>query len=147
MKIVSACLAGENCKWSGGNSLNSAVRRMVELGEAVPACPEVLGGLPVPRTAAEIRGGTGLDVLEGRAKVVDSEGNDVTRPFVSGAEEFLRLAKERGATEAILKSRSPSCGCGSTFDGTFSHTFIEGDGITAALLKRNGIRVVSAERD
>jgi uncharacterized protein YbbK (DUF523 family) len=147
MKIVSACLAGENCKWNGTNSLSEAVRKMVERGEAVAACPEVLGGLPVPRKPCGIYGGAGADVLDKKASVrAVGDGEDLTENFVGGAEEFLRIAKSVDADEAILKARSPSCGCGRTWrlDDRFENHVADGDGVTAALLKRNGIKVKAA---
>jgi uncharacterized protein YbbK (DUF523 family) len=141
MKLVSACLVGINCNWRGKNSLNKKICEEFAKGGLFPVCPEVLGGQSVPRANAEIVGGNGLDVLEGRAKVVSPKGNDVTDQFVKGAWETLRIAKGIGADGAILKARSPSCGCGKTYDGTFSHSLVDGDGVTAALLKKSGIEV------
>jgi uncharacterized protein YbbK (DUF523 family) len=149
MKIVSACLAGENCKWNGKNNLNAAVRGMVERGEAVAACPEMLGGLPAPRKPCGIFGGAGADVLDGKASVRSvGDGEDLTENFVRGAGEFLKIAKSSGATEAILKARSPSCGCGATWrlDGNLENRVAEGDGVAAALLKRNGIAVAEGDK-
>lgn len=145
MRIVSACLVGMKCNWKGECSLNRGLRSDFMAGRLFPVCPEVLGGCPVPRKPAETRGGAGAGVLDGGARVVDSEGNDVTGKFVKGAEEVLRIAREKGAKEAILKSRSPSCGCGRVYDGTFSRALVDGDGVTAALLKRNGIAVAGAD--
>ncbi len=141
MRLVSACLLGINCNWKGKSSLDKKVFEEFEKGGLFPVCPEILGGQSVPRANAEIVEGTGMDVLEGRAKVMDPRGNDVTEQFVRGAQETLRIAKAVGADEAILKARSPSCGCGKTYDGTFSHKLVDGDGVTAALLKKNGIVV------
>jgi uncharacterized protein YbbK (DUF523 family) len=106
-----------------------------------PVCPEVQGGLSVPRVPAEIQGGTGEDVLEGKAKVVNMNGQDVTEQFLKGANQALQIAQSVGAKEALLTERSPSCGCGLIFDGSFKGRFIAGDGVTAALLKKNGIKV------
>ena len=92
-----------------------------------------------------MRGGTGQDVLNGKAIVVDPDGADVTKGFVDGAFEVLKIAKTIDAKEAILKSKSPSCGCGRTYDGAFTHTLVDGDGVTAALLKKNGIKVETEE--
>ncbi len=108
-----------------------------------PVCPEVLGGLPVPRVPAEIKGGDGSDVLNGQAKVVNEVGVDVTRQFIKGASEVLRIAQSISAKEALLTEKSPSCGCGVIFDGTFSNKFIEGKGVTTALLEKNGVKVTS----
>jgi uncharacterized protein YbbK (DUF523 family) len=150
MKIVSACLAGENCKWNGTNSLCAAVKEMVERGEAVAACPEALGGLSIPRKPCGIYGGTGADVLDKKASVRSvGDGEDMTAQFLRGAEEFLKIARSSGADEAILKARSPSCGCGSTWkldEGLANHV-VEGDGVAAALLKRNGIGVIAGDAD
>jgi len=145
MKIVSACLIGINCNWKGENKLNQKIFEEFRKGNLYPICPEVLGGQPTPKLNAEIKGGTGLDVLEGRAKVVEINGKDVTERFIKGAQEVLRIAKTIGAKEAILKARSPSCGCGKTYDGTFSHSLVDGDGVTCALLRKNGIKVYTEE--
>ena len=141
MKLVSACLLGINCNFEGKNWLNPKLFEEFAKGGLFPVCPEVLGGLPVPRVPAEIVGGDGLDVLDGKAKVVNMQGVDVTSQFLKGACEVLRIAQSIGATEALLTEKSPSCGCGLIFDGTFSDKFIEGNGVTAALLKKNGIKV------
>jgi len=145
MKIVSACLCGINCNYKGRSKPDKRVIGLVKSGKAIPICPEQLGGLATPRTPAEIRGGTGLDVLNGKAKVIDRNGRDVTQKFVNGAFEVLRIAKITGSTSAVLKARSPSCGFGRTYDGTFSGTSIDGDGVTAALLKRNGLKITTEE--
>jgi uncharacterized protein YbbK (DUF523 family) len=112
MKMVSACLAGINCTHNGKNSLNSKVFEKFRKGFLLPVCPEQLGGLTTPREPGEIAGGTGEDVLKGKAKVITSSGRDVTKYFVRGAEETLMMAESLGVKEAILKSRSTSCGCG-----------------------------------
>ncbi len=106
--LVSACLAGVRCRYDGGACPDPAVVDLVRRGRALPVCPEQLGGLPTPRRPAEIRGGAGADVLEGRARVVTASGADVTDAFLRGAEETLRLARLSGAEGAILKARSPS---------------------------------------
>jgi uncharacterized protein YbbK (DUF523 family) len=118
---------------------------LVEEGRAVLVCPEVDGGLGTPRPPAEIVGGDGADVLRGRARVITDEGVDVTDAYVKGAERALAAARKAGATSAILKARSPSCGVGRIYDGSFSRTLEAGDGVTAALLQANGIDVVSDE--
>ena len=133
VKIVSACLAGINCKYDGKNSANEKVIRLVKEGKAIPVCPEQLGGLSTPRESMEIRNG----------KVFIASGADVTRQMRRGAEETLKIARLVGAKEAILKSRSPSCGKGRIYDGSFSKKLVEGNGVTAELLLRNGIKVVS----
>lgn len=141
MIIVSACLAGINCKYNGGSNENSEIRELVEKGLAIPVCPEQLGGCPTPRPTAEISGGAGADVLDGRCKVLRKNGDDATSEFVKGATEVLKIAKMVHADKAILKSKSPSCGCGMIYDGTFSGKLKDGNGVTAELLIRNGLAV------
>ncbi len=135
MIIVSACLAGLRCRYDGGSKPCPAVMRLVAEGKAIPVCPEQLGGLPTPRVSAEMRGG----------KLINREGVDVSAEFARGAEEALTLAKLAGATTAILKARSPSCGSGQIYDGTFTGTLVSGDGVLAALCKANGIEVKTEE--
>jgi uncharacterized protein YbbK (DUF523 family) len=141
--LVSACLAGCECRFDGSSNQTSEVARLVAEGRAVQVCPEEDGGLPTPRAPAEIVGGDGHDVLAGRATVITSDGRDVTAAYVAGAERALESARAAGATKAILKARSPSCGKGAIYDGSFTRTPIVGDGVTAALLSANGIEVVT----
>jgi uncharacterized protein YbbK (DUF523 family) len=135
IKLCSACLLGIKCRYDGQSKLNEKVIKLSKKEILIPVCPEQLGGLSTPREASEQRG----------RKVVTKSGKDVTKNFKEGAKQVLKLAKLFGIKEAILKQRSPSCGCGQIYDGTFSGKIIRGNGITAALLKRNGIRVVSEE--
>jgi len=135
---VSACLAGVACRYDGESSPDQEVISLVETHRALPLCPEQLGGLPTPREPAEMQGGDGADVLLGKAIVLDRGGRDVTSNFLKGAAEVLRLAKLVGATEAIVKAESPSCGCGCTSLGGKSES---GDGVTVSLLKQNGITI------
>ncbi|SEN03659.1 DUF523 domain-containing protein [Lihuaxuella thermophila] len=144
-KIVSACFAGINCRYDQRHNRISRIQELVEKGEAVPVCPEVMGGLPTPRNPAEIVGGDGEDVLDGKARVIDNQGNDVTEAFIRGAYEALKIAQSVGAKEAILKEKSPSCGSCMIYDGQFRGVKKAGQGVTAALLRRHGIRVVSEE--
>jgi uncharacterized protein YbbK (DUF523 family) len=141
--LVSACLAGINCVYDGTNKLDPVFAKMLESGEALIFCPEVLGGLKIPHDPSEIRGGDGFDILSGQARVVSKKGDDVTPYFLKGAEKVLRLAQKHGIKYAVMKSKSPSCGCGLIFDGTFSKKLIAGYGVTAALLKKNGVEVIS----
>lgn len=143
--LVSACLAGRRCRFDGSANPDDDVTRLVAEGRAVLVCPEVDGGLGTPRPAAEIVGGDGLDVLEGRARVVTEDGADVTEAFVRGAERALAAARRAGARVAILKARSPSCGAEEVYDGTFSRSLQPGAGVTAALLTSNGVTVVTDE--
>lgn len=145
MMLVSACLAGVKCKYNGGNNYVREAAELLSRGEAVPVCPEQLGGCTTPRPAVEIQDGTGADVLDGRRRVKNRDGEDVTDQFIRGAEETLRIAVLTGADKAVLKARSPSCGCGRIYDGTFSGTVREGSGVAAELLTRNGIKVVTEE--
>ncbi len=143
MYIVSACLAGVNCKYSGGNNFDPRIRELVSQGKAVLVCPEQLGGCSTPRPAAELDGVTGADVLDGKGRVKRITGDFVTEEFIKGAAEVLEIAKITGAEKAILKAKSPSCGCGLVYDGSFSGKLVEGNGITAELLIRNGIDVIT----
>lgn len=143
--VVSACLAGVACTHEAEPKTRDWAVRLVAEGRAVLVCPEVAGGLPIPRPAAEIAGGDGNDVLDGRARVVDENGDDATDAFIAGAEKAARAARDASATLAILKARSPSCGCARIYDGTFSGTLTDGDGVTVARLRRDGLTVISDE--
>lgn len=145
MKLVSPCLIGVKCDHEGCNKLNQKVYEEFKKGDMYPICPEILGGLPVPRAPAEIVYGTGIDVISGRARVINLNCNNVTRHYVDGAFKTLEIAKKLKAKEAILKSKSPSCGCGKVFNGEFSQTLVDGDGVTTALLKKHGIRVYTED--
>lgn len=146
MKVVSACLMGCRCRYDKNSNLHAQAEQLVRNGKAIPVCPEQLGGLSTPRNPAEIVGGDGFDVLDGIARVIDNHGNDVTELFLDGARQALRIAQTVGATEAILKERSPSCGSHMIYDGTYTQTKKAGVGVTAALFTRHGIRVSSEEQ-
>lgn len=135
--LVSACLLGENCKYSGGNNWNSGVVEWLrEKGhEAVPVCPEVLGGLPVPRTPAEIVDGV----------VTAKDGRNVDQAFRRGAELALEIARREGAELAVLQPRSPSCGVRQVYDGAFSGRRIPGMGVFARRLAESGFRLLEPE--
>lgn len=143
--VVSACLAGRRCRFDGSANPDDEVARLVADGRAVLVCPEVDGGLGTPRPRAEITGGDGRAVLEGRARVVTKGGRDVTDAYVRGARSALEAARRTGASRAILKARSPSCGAGAVYDGSFSGELVEGDGVTAALLAAHGVEVLTEE--
>ena len=130
--LVSACLLGVACRYDGKSKPHPAVLALQVRHQLIPVCGEVFGGLPTPRTPAE-RVGNGVYTRDGR---------DVTAEYVRGAEEVLDLAKRMDCHVALLKERSPSCGSGEIYDGSFSRNLITGDGVTAALLKANGIAVV-----
>ncbi len=135
MIIVSACLADVRCRYDGTAKPCDEVIRLVAEGKAVPVCPEQLGGLPTPRVPAEIRGD----------RVITRDGVDVTEAFRRGAQETLKLAKLVDAKAALLKARSPSCGSGKIYDGSFSGKLVDGDGVFADLCKINGIDVKTEE--
>jgi len=136
MKIVSACLAGIKCRWDREARPCQKVVELVKQGKAIPICPEQLGGLTTPRTPAEQKDN----------KVFTKTGEDVTTQFERGAEEALKIALLANCDEAIIKSKSPSCGSGKIYDGTFSGKLIDGDGVFAKILKKNNIKVFS-EKD
>ena len=138
MIIVSSCLAGRPCRYDGTAKPNERVMRMVREGVALPVCAEELGGLATPRKPCEIIGGDGSDVQT-------EDGADKTAEFIAGANAVLALAKECGVKSAILKAKSPSCGCGRIYNGCFRGELRPGYGVTAALLERNGIHVQTEE--
>ncbi len=141
--VISACLLGVRCRYDGGHSQNETAMQHQRTCQLIPVCPEESGGLPTPRPPAEIVGGDGNAVLDGKAKVMTVDGIDVTEAYLQGAHHALAVAQTYNATQIILKAKSPSCGCGSIYDGTFSGTLTPGDGVTTALLKRHGITVAS----
>lgn len=133
--LVSACLAGVDCKYNGKNNKNDKIIELIKTKDVILVCPEQLGGLKTPRTPAEIKEG----------KVITKDDIDVTKEYQKGAEEVLKLAKQFNIKKAILKSKSPSCGKNKIYDGTFTDTLIDGNGITTQLLKKHGIEVISQE--
>ena len=145
MILISACLLGRNVKYSGGNNLCPWLEKYYNTDDFIAICPECFGVLPIPRPPAEIQGGSGEDVLNGSAKVSDKDGKDVTQNFISGAQKALAYAKKHNASCAILKARSPSCGCGMVYDGSFSGGKKAGNGVTAALFLQHGIKVYTEE--
>lgn len=138
MILVSACLAGINCRYNGGSCIDPAIAELVRQGKAIAACPELLGGLPMPRPSCEI-----FNDPDKGLRVISRDGRDCTQEYKKGARKMLALAKAIGAKRAILKSRSPSCGVGLIYDGTFSGKLICGNGITTELLIENDIKVFS----
>ena len=148
MIIVSACLLGENCKYSGGNNKSENVIKYLEDKEYILVCPEQLGGLSTPRNPSEIityGNKVGNDVLSGCTKVLSNKGIDVTKNFIQGAEETLKIAKEHNAKTAILKAGSPSCGYKKIYDGTFLGNKIQGMGVTAAILNKENIALLDED--
>ena len=137
--LVSACLCGIPCRYDGKSAPDPKAERLVRTGRAIPICPEVLGGLPIPRTPMDIAWGEGKDVLTGDAPVISRSGEDVTPFLLQGAFASLKIAQRFGVKKAILKQRSPSCGCGEI---KRKGRRVKGDGVTTALFKREGIRVI-----
>lgn len=133
--LVSACLLGIDCKYSGGNNLNEKVLEYIKDYEVIPVCPEIMGGLSTPRPPSERIGD----------KVLNNQDTDVTNEYTKGALETLKLAKLFNVKKALLKAKSPSCGKGKIYDGTFTSTLIEGNGVTVDLLESNGIEVISEQ--
>ena len=132
MIVCSACLAGMACKYNGkNNNIDPRVAMLVDHQKAVPVCPEMLGGLCVPRIPCEIKDG----------RVINQVGKDMTHAFITGAKKALAITQAIGATQAILMPRSPSCGIGEIYDGSFQKRLIEGDGLFARLLREQGILV------
>ena len=131
--LVSACLLGINCKYNGENNYSDEVIDFLKDYEIIPVCPEILGGLSTPRKPSEIK--------ENKIYTIDKK--DVTKNYQKGAEETLKIAKLLGVKKALLKAKSPSCGNGLIYDGTFNNKLIEGDGITTQLLKENDIEVIT----
>jgi len=145
--LVSACLLGVACNHEGRGSPRAVVDELARHYRLVPVCPEVLGGLPTPRAAAELQGGDGADVVAGTgdARVVNIEGEDVTAAYRRGADAAVAIAMAVGAERAVLKARSPSCGSSSVYDGTFRRRLVPGRGVTAAALAAAGLEVGSEE--
>lgn len=135
MILVSACLLGLPCRYDAAKKPCGAVQDLLSYETLIPFCPECMGGLSTPRPPAELQGGS----------VINANGEDVTAQYRSGAEQALLLCQTLGIRKAILKSRSPSCGKGEIYDGTFSKTLIKGNGIAADLLLQNGIEVLTEE--
>lgn len=133
--LVSACLLGVNCKYNGKNNYSKEIIEYLKDKEIIPVCPEQLGGLSTPRVASEIK----VD------RVITKDGKDVTDSFVKGATEVLQLAKKLNVKKAILKSKSPSCGYKKIYDGTFSNTLTNGNGVCAELLTNNGIEIINSD--
>ncbi len=135
MILVSSCLVGLSCRYDGSDNKDEKVLEYISDKVWMPICPEQMGGLETPREPAEIV----------QNKVLTKTGRDLTGPFVKGADEAARLALLAGAQEAILKARSPSCGCTQVYDGTFSGKLVDGDGLTAKALKKMGLTVRSEQ--
>jgi len=145
MILVSMCLIGINCNYKAQSKPNEKVIQLLKEGKAIPICPEQLGGLPTPRSGARIVKGDGRDVLEGKARLITDNGQDVTEQYLKGAYETLKLCQILNIKVAILKQGSPSCGTKKTQGGKDKRETIDGIGVTAALLEKHGIKVYSEE--
>ncbi len=135
MYLISSCLVGVNCRYNGTSSLNKQLKKMIDEGQAIAVCPDVLAGLSTPREPCEIQ------IKSGVPCVISKSGKDNTKLFEKGAIETLQICKKHAITKAILQSRSPSCGYGKVYDGTFNGQLIIGNGLTADLLDKNGIEI------
>ena len=133
--IVSACLAGDNCKYNGGNNLNQKMMAFLQTHEIIKVCPEVLGGLPTPRPSAEIVNG----------QVMNTEGKNITKEFSLGAQKAFEIVQQKNPDLIILQSRSPSCGIKQIYDGTFSGKKIHGHGLFAEFCIKAGYKVLDTE--
>ena len=138
--IISSCLVGVKCRYNGTCSTTINLNEMIESGEGIPVCPEVIAGLPIPREPVEIQ------KKEDGIQVTSKAGNDYTQQFLASADEVLKICKENNITKAILQARSPSCGFGKIYDGTFSGKLIDGNGVVADKLHQNGIEVITGEQ-
>lgn len=146
MIAVSSCLAGIECRYNGTHSAVEKIKKLVDQNKALLICPELLGGFSTPRESAEIVGGTGEDVLDGKARVIEKSGNDVTELYIKGAYKALNIIQEVNVEYVVLKENSPSCGSTMIYSGEFSNSKIAGEGVTAALFKRAGIKVMSEKQ-
>ena len=143
--LVSACLLGEKCRHDGRDSLDKRIKRLSSNVPMVVFCPEVESGLSIPREPCEIMGGDGCDVLDNKARVLAEDGSDLSIFYLEGARVALEKAKLNCAKRAILKENSPSCGATNIYDGTFKGLLRPGQGVTAAMLRRWGLKVSSDE--
>ncbi|WML44614.1 DUF523 domain-containing protein [Neobacillus sp. PS3-40] len=146
MILVSSCLAGLEVRYNGTHCLDHKISKLIEENKAITVCPELLGGFSIPREPAEIIGGDGEDVLVGKAKVIEKSGSDVTELYIKGAYITLKKAIDVNATVVVLKEYSPSCASSMIYNGEFIGEKIAGNGVTAALLKRNGLQVISEKQ-
>ncbi|QYA40510.1 DUF523 domain-containing protein [Macrococcoides caseolyticum] len=143
MILISSCLVGHPVRYDGRSKTHEVMMRLIDMKKAIHACPEMLGGLTVPRAPAEIVGGDGDDCLDGNARVVTIHGTDVTAEFIAGAKQTLQYCIDYNVSIVVLKADSPSCGSDQIYDGSFNGKLKTGSGVTAALLRRHGIHVIS----
>ncbi|MDO5375759.1 MAG: DUF523 domain-containing protein [Staphylococcus rostri] len=138
---ISACLIGQAVRYDGGHKRQDALKQLIDRGEAIAICPEVLGGLSVPREPSELTSGDGVSVWSGQDEVHTQSGKDVTQSFKQGAQEALHILQQYNIDTVILKDGSPSCGSTEVYNGQFDGTKMQGVGVTTALLQQHGIRV------
>lgn len=142
MYLISACLCGINCKYNGLNNYNEICERLLKENKVIPICPEQLGGLSTPRIPCELQG-IANEIIQGKNKVINKDGIDVTEMFLKGANEVLKISKMLNVNKVIFKEGSPSCGVNFVYDGTFSGKKISGMGITSQLLNNAEIEIYS----
>ena len=143
MIVVSSCLAGLKVRYNGTDCLDDTIEKLLTDNKVRTVCPELMGGFSTPREPAEIIGGDGYDVLDGKAVVQDRTGNNVTQMYMDGAYKTLEFIKSLNAEMVVLKENSPSCGSSFIYTGCFDGTKKDGVGVTTAMLRRNGIKVIS----
>lgn len=146
MILASACLSGEKCRYNGEHRLNPIIAKLHDKGKVLCVCPEVIGGLAIPRLPCEIIGGDAQDVLSGRAQVINLSQENITERILSGCHKALELARKNKIRLAVLKDKSVACATKSIYDGTFQKKLISGKGILTVLLEKEGIRVIDSEQ-
>lgn len=145
--LVSACLLGHSVRYDGGaHGPFAQLQQWQQQGRLLVLCPEMAGGLPTPRAPAEIAGGQGAQVLDGQIALFDALGVDVSLAFIAGARQAEQLVREHDIQIAVLKARSPSCGNQQAYDGSFRGQLVAGEGVTAAALRRLGVRVFNEQQ-
>ena len=142
MVAISACLAGSKCRYDGTNSYDQSLLESIT-DKYIEVCPEIIGGFGVPRLPCEISEGDGREVLEGAAKILDRNGNDVTAQMLYGAKRALSFCQEANVKRVYLKQKSPMCGCGQIYDGSFTGKLKKGNGVFAELLQAHGFEVIN----
>uniref|UniRef100_UPI003217D2E9 DUF523 domain-containing protein n=1 Tax=uncultured Draconibacterium sp. TaxID=1573823 RepID=UPI003217D2E9 len=139
MYLISSCLTGVNCRYNGTSNTLEKLNKLIKEGKAIALCPEILANLKIPRESCEIV------LKDGQKHVIGKSKKDYTQAFLSGAQKTLEICQVAGIKKAVLQSRSPSCGYGKIYDGTFGNKLINGNGITAELLESNGITITTEE--
>ncbi|MCG2712846.1 MAG: DUF523 domain-containing protein [Candidatus Omnitrophica bacterium] len=145
MILASACLAGEKCRYNGEHRMHPVIAELGKRGKIAAVCPEVMGGLSIPRLACEIEGADAQSVLDSKARVLNMAGGDITEAVLRGCYKALDAAKKNNIKLAVLKDKSVCCAVDTLYDGSFQSRLVKGKGILALLLEHNGIRVVNSE--